>query len=1132
MKTLSHPMRRMMLACTFLAALLGPRPAAAEDIDLYSGSSGGGSAPNVLFFLDNSSNWSASSQAWSMTGTQAKCTTIYGKGTDQEKVCLSYVTQIFGAETSLVQGQVELRALKLVLDKLVCGGTASVPLKVGLMMFNPNGTADGNNVVSGYIRQNVEAMDAARCKTVLGDLSNIDSKITTPDFKGPSSAEYGAPLYEAFKYFGGYTNPAGLAANTAGKPADATHFGPIRYSKPIDLEDPNAFADPLTKTTYKSPIEDGTCGNNYIILIGNTWPNQEYGTDTGATPNPTNLLMSRLGYNPGAQIYPTPLTNNDKTNVRFADEWAKFLYTTDVNSAAAQQNIRMFTIDVYNKSADAKQGLLLKSMADTNGLGGYFSVGGDLKGLIDAIIAALTKIAAVNGVFASASLPVSVNAQGTFLNQVFMGVFRPDPNGLQRWAGNLKQYRFALDGSTLYLADSTTDSKGLPTPAVDSQNTGFIDACATSYWTTDIGSYWSTVSGAKPSACGSSTYSTYSKYSDVPDGPIVERGGAGERLRLLTYDKRNIQTCDDQTCTSMVDFNTTNVTKMGTISTDAATLVSWARGQNLGDGTPDQSGKINLDQYKMDPTATRPTVHGEVIHSRPLAVNYGNSSSGDDVVVFYGAGDGMLHAVNGNQTGSTAGNELWAFVAPEHWSKLDRVRTNSPAIKYPSVPTTVTPTPTPKDYFFDGSIGGYQERGSIAADNKLWIYPTMRRGGSSVYAFDVSKKLTDAQPTLLWKYSQLNNANMGQSWSTPLAIRIKGRTTPLLVFGAGYDACEDDDDPNTACASVSKGRGIVVMNAYSGPSASADYRFIVPVSTTDPAVTAGRFVADMTGVDVNGDGYVDVLYAVDTRGNIWRINTSDPKNNFNGYATVNEWPVVHVATVSQWGASTSERRKFMYAPSAVVLGTQVTVLVGTGDREKPSSTSNAAKVNNRFYGIRDNVSVTSGVIAAVGYGDTVSPYVVATTPPTPDLYNVTPLTTTLDPLALVQYKGWYRDLSTTTAPFEQVVTTPLTVAGVTYFSTYQAKADPTTSSCLGTARAYQIDFQTGSPLPGPDQPLVSTFLSPGIPPSPVGGLVTINGQTIPFLIGGTAPSVLSPTKIVPKVKPNRKPVYRYQRIDG
>jgi type IV pilus assembly protein PilY1 len=37
---------------------------------------------------------------------------------------------------------------------------------------------------------------------------------------------------------------------------------------------------------------------------------------------------------------------------------------------------------------------------------------------------------------------------------------------------------------------------------------------------------------------------------------------------------------------------------------------------------------------------------------------------------------------------------------------------------------------------------------------------------------------------------------------------------------------------------------------------------------------------------------------------------------------------------------------------------------------------------------------------------------------------------------------------------------------------------------------------------------------------------------VPFVIGGSGPTVLSPTKVTPAVKPHRKPIYRYQRIDG
>ena len=216
-----------------------------------------------------------------------------------------------------------------------------------------------------------------------------------------------------------------------------------------------------------------------------------------------------------------------------------------------------------------------------------------------------------------------------------------------------------------------------------------------------------------------------------------------------------------------------------------------------------------------------------------------------------------------------------------------------------------------------------------------------------------------------------------------------------------------------------------------------------------------------------------------------------------------------------------------------MLGTQATVLVGTGDREKPLASGSAASVKNRFYGIRDDITKTGATAATAvtlvtGFGTEAS-LVTAN-----QLTNVTGVGTPMDPQSLAP-RGWYMNLFTSSTPFEQVVTTPLTIGGQTYFSTFQPKSDASASQCsnLGTGRAYKVDFQTGvislNSL-GVYEP--DTFKSQGIPPSPVGGLVSIDGKTIPFCIGCTGPTVLSPSKIVPKIRADRKPVYRYQKIDN
>lgn len=1091
------------------AISMGLSIATAADIDIYSGVSGTDGSPNVLFFIDNTSNWSASNQAWEKITVKAKCGVYSGTA---KTTCQAYVEAVFGTDAKLVQGQVELRALKLVLNELVCKTGAKIKVNAGIMFFSADGSVDSKSVGTSYIRHRIAPLDTSQCAVLLADLDAISADITGSATKAPSSAAYGTALFEAFKYFGGWTNPAGALTATKGTPENATAFGKIRYSLKNDYEDPRAFTN-SNRTTYQSPT-DSVCGNNYIVLIGNTWPNQEYSANTNVAPHPTDSQMTRLGYNPGAQIYPVPLPNNEKSNVRFADEWAKFLYDTDVSDAAGVQNVRMFTVDVYNATEDAKQSALLKSMAlqSSKDGSGYFKVGGDLKAMIDAFTDILTQVAAVDSVFASASLPVSVNAQGTYLNQVFMGVFRPDGAAQQRWTGNLKQYKFALSGSTLSLVDA--DGKS----AVDAVNSGFINHCARSFWTTGSGDYWKTITGMDTeSGCNPATNTAL--YSDSPDGPLVERGGAGQRLRDLGYAARNIRICKDAGCTDTASFNEN--TTFGV--TDAQkTLAAWVRGKNEGDGNIKASdGVVTYEKYGLADTATRPTVHGEVVHSRPLAINYGLNGA-NNVVVFYGAGDGMLRAVNGNQEGSALdkeGNEIWAFIAPEHYTAIERVRTNSPLIAFPNVKSDLEPKPTPKTYFFDGSIGGYQER-SASAIQKIWIYATMRRGGRSIYAFDVTQMPSPTnQPVPLWKYGASEDARMGESWSTPTVIRIEGMSAPLVVFGAGYDACEDSET-SSSCDLVSVGKGIVIADAETGKA--KNHRFI-GVATGELDDTAGRFVADVTAVDVNQDGYTDALYAADTRGNIWRINTSDPASGFKGIVDVSKWPVNKIATVSDWAVD-SEKRKFMYSPSVVTLGTQATVLIGTGDREKPSAGSYAAKVNNRFYGIRDDVTKTKAADIVVTIGSGV---VGSDTTDLTDLKNVT-VAAKYEVTELK--KGWFLDFKNK-SPNEQVVTTPLTFAGITYFSTYQAK-DSSGNICknLGTGRSYQVDFQTGTKPQGVES-VSTTFITEGIPPSPVGGLVEVGGVTVPFVIGGPGPTPLSPVKIVPKVRADRKPVYRYQRID-
>src|SRR5690606_28762230 len=107
---------------------------------------------------------------------------------------------------------------------------------------------------------------------------------------------------------------------------------------------------------------------------------------------------------------------------------------------------------------------------------------------------------------------------------------------------------------------------------------------------------------------------------------------------------------------------------------------------------------------------TRPSVHGDVVHSRPAALNYGTDAS-PEVIVFYGGNDGVLRAINGNRTSSIgafpAGSEIWSFMPPEFYGRIKRLYDNTVTISYPGH-TSGEPAPRAKDYGMDGAVTAYK----------------------------------------------------------------------------------------------------------------------------------------------------------------------------------------------------------------------------------------------------------------------------------------------------------------------------------------------------------------------------------------------------------------------------------------
>jgi type IV pilus assembly protein PilY1 len=238
---------------------------------------------------------------------------------------------------------------------------------------------------------------------------------------------------------------------------------------------------------------------------------------------------------------------------------------------------------------------------------------------------------------------------------------------LPRWPGNLKQYKLGIVSGQLRTLDANDDQ------AINSLTDSSRNARAD--WTpSSVDTYWAFHPQGGCLAVANSNASNY------PDGNVVEKGGQGYRLRTTTT--RLVKTCSPTfaSCAAVTDFNVANAAITTALlgagsSAERATLINWARGQDLDDEDVDA----------VTSTEMRASAHGDVLHSRPVALNFGTAGT-PQVVVFYGSNDGVLRAVNGNRAtaiaSKAAGSELWSFVAPAFYAQIKRLRDNATPINF------------------------------------------------------------------------------------------------------------------------------------------------------------------------------------------------------------------------------------------------------------------------------------------------------------------------------------------------------------------------------------------------------------------------------------------------------------------
>ena len=242
---------------------------------------------------------------------------------------------------------------------------------------------------------------------------------------------------------------------------------------------------------------------------------------------------------------------------------------------------------------------------------------------------------------------------------------------------------------------------------------------------------------------------------------------------------------------------------------------------------------------------------GEPESAAPYS-DFGRARAARDRVVYVGANDGMLHAfdagelVDGAWSAGT-GRERFAYLPGAVYDELPELTDPNYSHHY-----YVDATPTAGDAF----VGGRWRTVLVGG---------LGRGGQAIYALDVTDPdaidEARAADAVLWEFSDADDPDLGYTFHAPLIVRMHhGRWA--AVFSGGYNAEAPDD------AVGAPGRAtLFVVDLETGALTAK-----LTAGTDTPGVP--NALARPTAVDLDNDDVVDVVYAGDLQGRVWKFDVS------------------------------------------------------------------------------------------------------------------------------------------------------------------------------------------------------------------------------------------------------------------